>query len=102
MTTSDELAQCPALVLVGGMGTRLRPAYSEGPKAMAPVGGQPFLSYLMRQLATAGFTEVVLCLGDRNEQIREWIERQPALGFRISYSLEEEPLGTGGAIRLAA
>ncbi len=103
MTTFNELRECPVLVLVGGMGTRLRPAYSEGPKAMAPIGERPFLFYLMRQLARAGFAEVVLCLGHgTNEQIIEWVESQLELGISVSYSVEEEPLGTGGAIRLAA
>jgi D-glycero-alpha-D-manno-heptose 1-phosphate guanylyltransferase len=102
MTTSYELSKCPALVLVGGIGSRLRPAYSEGPKAMAPIGERPFLFYLMRQLVRAGFTEVVLCLGHGNEQIREWVEGRSELGINVTYSVEAEPLGTGGAIRLAA
>ena len=95
------LAKCKALVLVGGFGTRLQPVFARGPKAMAPIGGRPFLSYLMSQLAASGFSEVVLCLGYGNKQIKEWVEGQPALGLRVACSVEEEPLGTGGAIRLA-
>jgi len=98
----NRLAECTVFVLVGGMGTRLRSAYSDGPKAMAPVAGAPFLSYLLRQLRAAGFSKVVLCLGYGHEHIEEWVHRDAIAGLDIQFSVESEPLGTAGAIRLAA
>jgi NDP-sugar pyrophosphorylase family protein len=79
----------------------LRPAYAEGPKALAPVGGRPFLAYLLQQLAHAGLTRVVLCAGYRAEQIEQWLGNGRSLGLDISYSREDEPLGTAGALALA-
>lgn len=86
-----------AVVLAGGLGTRLRSVVSEVPKAMAPIAGQPFLAYLLRFLETQGIRRVVLAVGYRHEMIRA------AFGFRyqgleLVYSVEEEPLGTGGGL----
>jgi D-glycero-alpha-D-manno-heptose 1-phosphate guanylyltransferase len=102
----NELAGCPALVLVGGLGTRLRSAYADGPKALAPIEGRPFLAYLLQQLADAGITRAVLCAGYRAEQIEQWLGDGRSLGGRslgldIRYSREDEPLGTAGALALA-
>jgi dTDP-glucose pyrophosphorylase/GT2 family glycosyltransferase len=90
---------CPA-ILAGGLGTRLRPAVGRIPKVLAPVGGRPFLAYLLDQLADAGFDEAVLLVGYGAAQLREAFgERYGQL--RLTYSAEPEPLGTGGAVRLA-
>ena len=99
--TQQRLSDCPALVLVGGMGTRLRPVYAEGPKALAPVAGKPFLAYLLESLAAAGIERVVLCVGYRAEQIRGWVRDGGKFGLRVIYSQETEPLGTAGALGLA-
>jgi len=61
----NELSQCPVLVLVGGLGTRLRPVYADRPKALAPVQGRPSLAYLLKMLAENGLSRVVLCMGYR-------------------------------------
>jgi len=100
-TRAKELSACPALVLVGGLGTRLRPAYADGPKALAPIEGKPFLAYLLKQLADAGLTRVVLCVGYRAEQIKQWLGDGRSIGLNVSYSREEDPLGTAGALGLA-
>lgn len=97
----NELPACPAFVLVGGLGTRLRSAYADGPKALAPVDGKPFLAYLLKQLADAGLTRVVLCVGYRAEQIEQWLGDGTSFGLQISYSREDEPMGTAGALALA-
>jgi len=97
----NELPTCPVLVLVGGMGTRLRSAYADGPKALAPVGGKPFLAYLLKLLADAGLSRVVLCVGYRADQIERWLGNGKDLGLSVSYSREEEPMGTAGALKLA-
>jgi NDP-sugar pyrophosphorylase family protein len=106
VTRVNELSACPALVLVGGLGTRLRSAYAEGPKALAPIDGRPFLAFLLQQLADAGLTRVVLCAGYRAEQIEQWLGdgrtlTSGSLDLDISYSREDEPLGTAGALALA-
>jgi D-glycero-alpha-D-manno-heptose 1-phosphate guanylyltransferase len=84
----------------------LRSAYADGPKALAPIEGRPFLAYLLQQLADAGLTRVVLCAGYRAEQIEQWLGdgRRPTSGrpgLDIRYSREDEPLGTAGALALA-
>jgi NDP-sugar pyrophosphorylase family protein len=94
-------AECPVLILAGGLGTRLRPIYADGPKVLAPVGGRPFLSYLLQQLATEGFRQVTLCVGYRAEQVEQWLGSGGTLGLVVNYSREDEPMGTGGALRLA-
>ena len=98
---SGTLAECPVLILGGGLGTRLRPEYASGPKVLAPVNGRPFLSYLLQQLATAGFRQITLCVGYRAEQVEQWLGNGSTLGLVVNYSREEEPMGTAGALRLA-
>jgi D-glycero-alpha-D-manno-heptose 1-phosphate guanylyltransferase len=99
-TTVHALSECPALVLVGGLGTRLRPVYADGPKALAPIRGKPFLAYLLKMLADNGLSRVVLCVGYRAGQIEQWLAEQ-SFGLAISYSHEDEPMGTAGALGLA-
>lgn len=89
------------MILAGGLGTRLRPAYDDGPKVMAPVDGRPFLWYLLTLLAAAGFEQVILCVGYRHDEINQWLGDGSRFGLAVSYSHETEPLGTAGALRLA-
>ncbi len=84
-------------ILAGGLGTRLRPALRHCPKVLAPVGGRPFLAHLLDRLHCAGVREVVLLAGYRAGQLHD------AFGdhyesIRLRYSVEEKPLGTGGAL----
>ncbi len=89
-----------AIILAGGFGTRLRDIISDLPKPMAPISGRPFLAILLDELSAAGFTTVTLAVGYRHAAIREYFgERYGSL--RLNYSIESDPLGTGGAIRLA-
>jgi D-glycero-alpha-D-manno-heptose 1-phosphate guanylyltransferase len=97
---SKEFSQCAVLVLVGGLGTRLRPMYADGPKALAPVQGKPFLAYLLKMLADSGLSRVVLCVGHRAGQIEQWLADQ-SFGLNICCSHEDQPLGTAGALGLA-
>lgn len=87
-----------ALILAGGLGTRLQSALPDKPKVLAPVAGRPFLSYLMDQLILAEFRHVILCTGYKGEQIRAAFGDQYK-ELNIRYSQEPEPLGTGGALR---
>jgi D-glycero-alpha-D-manno-heptose 1-phosphate guanylyltransferase len=89
-----------AVILAGGFGTRLQPVVKEVPKAMAPVNGRPFLEYLLNHLEASGIKKVVLSVGHRSEMIIDHFGSE-YLGIKIDYAIENEPLGTGGGIRLA-
>lgn len=90
-----------AIVLVGGLGTRLRGVVPDLPKPLAPVAGRPFLAYLLDQLAKEGVRRSILAVGHMAEKIEQVIGNHWQ-GMDIIYSRETEPLGTGGAIRQAA
>ncbi|MFN9030640.1 MAG: nucleotidyltransferase family protein [Betaproteobacteria bacterium] len=90
----------PAIVLAGGLGTRLRSVVRDVPKVLAPVGGRPFLEHLLVRLASAGCPRVVLAVSYLREQVVERFGHD-FQGMEILYSAEEAPLGTGGAIRQA-
>lgn len=90
------------LILAGGLGTRLRPAIGTTPKAMAEVAGRPFLAHLLDRVARDGFRHVALLTGYGAEVIAEYFGPGHDRGLEIAYSPEPEPLGTGGALRLAA
>jgi D-glycero-alpha-D-manno-heptose 1-phosphate guanylyltransferase len=98
---AEEHLDLQAIVLAGGLGTRLRSVVPDLPKPMASVGERPFLAYVLDQLAEAGFASIVLAVGFRHEPIREYFGASYR-GVAVSYSVETEPLGTGGAIRLAS
>ncbi|PWK77733.1 D-glycero-alpha-D-manno-heptose 1-phosphate guanylyltransferase [Mucilaginibacter oryzae] len=92
-----------AVVLAGGLGTRLRSVISEVPKPMAPVANRPFLDYILHYLKKQGITRVILAVGYKWEIIRDHYNGVDAsFGIDIDYSIEDEPLGTGGAIFKAA
>jgi NDP-sugar pyrophosphorylase family protein len=91
-----------ALILAGGMGTRLRSAVADRPKALALIKGRPFLAWQLDGLARQGVRRVVLCTHYMSEMIEASFP--PGLqtnGMEIIHSREPEPLGTGGALRLA-
>jgi len=90
-----------AIVLVGGLGTRLRSVVADLPKPLAPVAGRPFLAYLLDQLSLGGLRRVILATGYLADRIEHAIGRSWE-GMEIVYSHESQPLGTGGAIALAA
>jgi D-glycero-alpha-D-manno-heptose 1-phosphate guanylyltransferase len=97
-----------AVVLAGGLGTRLRSVVNDIPKCMAPVsrhpracpGEKPFLSYILEWLSSYEITRVVLSVGYLKECIMDWASTQD-FPFQIDYAVENEPLGTGGGIKLA-
>jgi len=89
-----------AIVLAGGLGTRLARVTRDIPKPMAPVGSRPFLEYLLDDLVDQGVEQTVLAVSYRWEVIREHFG-SVYRGMDLSYSVEENPLGTGGAIQQA-
>ena len=91
-----------AVILAGGLGTRLRPLTEQIPKVMLPVNGQPFLLYLLRLLKDNGVNDVVLCIGYLGEQVQDFFGGGETLGMSIRYSQEKGALlGTGGALKQA-
>lgn len=86
-----------ALILAGGLGTRLRQAVPEAPKPLAPVRGRPFLEWLLDYWLARGVGRFVFSVGYRAEQIRGHFGNEYR-GAQLDYVCEEEPLGTGGAV----
>jgi NDP-sugar pyrophosphorylase family protein len=87
-----------ALVMAGGLGSRLRPLTDEVPKPLLPIGGRPILELILRQLRDAGVDEVYISLGYKAELIRAYIADGRRLGLRVRYVDEPTPLGTAGAL----
>jgi D-glycero-alpha-D-manno-heptose 1-phosphate guanylyltransferase len=88
-------------VLCGGQGTRLRPVLADRPKSMAPISGTPFLQLLLDRLSSQGVGDVILGTGYMAEKIESYFRGGSQFGTRLRYSREDEPLGTGGALKLA-
>ena len=88
-----------ALILSGGRGERLRPLTDNLPKPMVPVGGKPILQRQAEWLVEAGVTDIVFLAGYCWQAIRDHFQDGEAHGFRAHYSIEDSPLGRGGAIR---
>ena len=91
-----------ALVLVGGLGTRLRPVVADRPKALAPAAGKPFLHYILTYLGDQGIRRVILCVGYMAEAVRTYVRGGQAWGLEVDYSEERVALGTAGALRQAS
>ncbi len=89
-----------AIILAGGLGTRLAKTVQDKQKVMAPAGGRPFLAYVLKDLKNKGFTKAVLAVSYHHEQIKTFFGSEYE-GIKLLYSVEDEPLGTGGAIKKA-
>lgn len=88
------------IILAGGLGTRLNQTVPDTPKPMAPINGKPFLQYLLNHINAAGFRRVILSTGYMSGKIESYFNN----GYKdleLLYSVEDEPLGTGGAVQLA-
>ena len=91
-----------AIILAGGLGTRLRPLTDNTPKPLLPMKGKPIVQHTIELLKDHGVKNIILSIGYKAEKIQEYFGDGSKLGVNISYSIEEEPLGTGGAIKKAA
>lgn len=89
-----------AIVLAGGLGTRLRSEIGEFPKSLAPINGKPFLIYVLDYLKSQGIKTVILSVGYKHEMIEQAIGTNYQ-GLSIIYAIESEPRGTGGGLKLA-
>jgi len=91
----------PAILLVGGKGTRLQAVLSSKPKPLAPVGKTPFLELLVMQLRSQGVRRMIMCTGHLADQIEEMFGDGRRWDAEIRYSKESQPLGTAGAVKFA-
>jgi D-glycero-alpha-D-manno-heptose 1-phosphate guanylyltransferase len=95
------MSDIKALMLVGGLGTRLRSVVASKPKVLATIGNESFLELLVRQLSSQGIRRLVMCTGYLAEQIENRFGDGSRWNVSIEYSKEETLLGTAGAVKLA-
>ncbi|HQP10203.1 MAG TPA: nucleotidyltransferase family protein [Candidatus Omnitrophota bacterium] len=93
-------ADCDCVILCGGLGTRLRTAVKDVPKVMAQVNGRPFLDLIIEHLKGQGVDRIVLCTGYQADLVESYY-REHYFGLTIDFSRENQPLGTGGALKNA-
>jgi mannose-1-phosphate guanylyltransferase len=98
----SRVGSTDAVILVGGMGTRLRPLTLSAPKPMLPTAGVPFLTHMIGRIRDAGITHIVLGTSYRAEVFQSYFGDGSAFGVELEYVVETEPLGTGGGIRNVA
>lgn len=90
-----------AVILAGGLGRRLRPLTEQVPKPLVPILGKPIIAWQIEWLRDSGIREIIVCAGYLRDRVIEALGNGSRLGVRIGYVVEDEPLGTGGAIRNA-
>jgi NDP-sugar pyrophosphorylase family protein len=97
------LATLDVLVIAGGLGTRIQSALGDTPKLLAPIGGRPYLTYLLDWLQRFGAKHIVLALGHRAQAVKDFLDRNKSAydDLVVETVTEPEPLGTAGAIRYA-
>lgn len=91
-----------AVILCGGLGTRLYPVSKEVPKCMVEINNLPFMDYLISGLSIQGIEDIVLCVGYKKDYVMNYFRDGAEHDVNITYSIEEEPLGTAGAIKNAS
>ena len=96
----SDFSQVSAIILAGGLGTRLRTVVSDRPKVMGGINGNPFLYYLLDQLVEASMEKVVISTGYMGHVIEKTVGSSYK-SLHVDYSPEEKPLGTAGALKLA-
>jgi D-glycero-alpha-D-manno-heptose 1-phosphate guanylyltransferase len=97
---AEDITRVSAVILAGGLGTRLSSVLADRQKVLAEFGGRPFLAVLLDQLADLGMREVVLCTGHLGEQVQSALGRTHG-PLHLVYSRETSPRGTAGALRAA-
>jgi len=90
-----------AIILAGGKGERLRPLTNDRPKSMVPLAGKPILEYQVDWLREGGVTDIVVACGHLHEAIEDYFGDGSRWGMHMRYSVEDQPLGRGGALKLA-
>lgn len=90
-----------AILLAGGLGTRLRSVVSDRPKPMAIIEGKPFMEYVVHELLKYGIQDIIFAVGYKGSMVEEYFKDGSGFGIKASYAYEEELLGTAGAIKNA-
>ncbi|MCZ6725310.1 MAG: nucleotidyltransferase family protein, partial [Thaumarchaeota archaeon] len=90
-----------AVILAGGLGTRLRPYTLFVPKGMLPLGSKPVLEHIIEWLSKNGITDIVLCVGYLSKVISDYFSNGKELGVKISYVKSSRPMGTAGQLKSA-
>ena len=90
-----------AVLLAGGLGTRLRSVVCDRPKPMALIEGRPFMEYVTDELVRHGITDIIFAVGYKGSMVEAHFKDGGAFGFQALYAYEETPLGTGGAVKNA-
>jgi len=96
----SDIQDTTIMLLAGGRGTRLQPVLGDTPKVLAAVHGRPFITFLLDKIAAAGFGSAVLCCAHGAETLRRILGTEYR-DLQLTYSVEEDPLGTAGAARQA-
>lgn len=99
-TQSTPRRNNPVVLMLGGLGMRLRPLTETVPKPMLPVGNQPILETIVKHIADQGFTEFYFCINYLGEKIRQYFGDGRKWGISITYIEESKPMGTAGALSL--
>ncbi len=89
-----------AIILAGGRGNRLKPITDYVPKSLVPIKNIPIIEWQIKYLKKFGISEVIICSGYKTEMIEDYLKNRK-LGIKITFSIENKPLGTGGAIKKA-
>jgi NDP-sugar pyrophosphorylase family protein len=90
-----------AIILAGGLGTRLKPLTDSIPKPLLPIKGKPIIEHAINNFRKHNIKDIILSVGYQAEKIKSYFGNGDSLGVKISYCVEKEPLGTGGAIKEA-
>jgi len=98
MNDVEKTSAMDAVILCGGLGTRLRPIIGDLPKVLMPFAGKPFIDILIESLLPFGFRRFILCVGHLKEKVRSHLSMRE---YEVLFSEEAEPLGTGGAVKNA-
>jgi len=88
-----------AIILSGGRGNRLKPITDYVPKSLIPINNKPIIEWQIKYLKNFGIKNIIISAGYKNDQIKKFLKTKKNLGVSIKYSIEETPLGTGGAIK---
>ena len=91
-----------AIILAGGLGTRLRPLTDTTPKPLLPIKGLPIIEHAIKNFKKHNITNIILSIGYKADTIKEYFKDGKEIGVNIFYCIENEPLGTGGAIKKAS
>ena len=90
-----------AVILAGGQGTRLKPITDYIPKSLIPINNTPILEWQIRYLKKFGINDIIICTGYKTDQIENFLNKKK-FGVKVRFSIEKDPLGTGGALKKIA